>query len=422
MGEGIKRRIVFILISFCITVCLLSRCATFYTSHNSVFGPVKSPQNVWCELSFNDFAFTVPNFYQRNYSGFPVKAPWGKIDTLPNSPSVHTKNQIVGISYFNNTRQIWIAEKPFHFKLINKVILSYDIDTGEWKTFSNEISPSNFAIHDLVISETGDVFALTINPEASYYSKNVSLSKYDEAKQAFVALANSDLPIRNLNKYNDTYLLPEKDGSIWIVRESDAIYRYDLASETLHEVIGIAEHGIITQAIWAPSNQILLYFPTWANGFTGTELVLFDIDRMALSEIGFQIKDIRQAWLFYDSNDNLWIGAFGKLGENNKWHQFLPFPGILRRAGGDNHYISFYFTPPKAIYESSDEKLWFSMDTLYDSPTFRTGMAWYDRNTKEGCWFAGGNTSIIEDDEGYMWLLANGALYRANLSDIDGRP
>ncbi len=425
MDKGKKIRIiVLILILLLITICLLSRCAAFYTAHNSAFGPVKSPKNVQCEHSFNDFAFTIPDFNQSNYSGysgFPIEAPWKKIDDLPNSPSIFTENQIKGVSYFNNSRQIWIAERPIRFKLINKVILSYDIDTGEWKTFSNAIGLGNYAIYDLTINKSGDVFGLIVNAKASYYSKNVALCRYDEAKQKFVPLAKSDLPLRDLDNYSDIFILPEKDGNIWIVRANDAIYRYDLALGTLYEVISIAERGFLAQAIWTSSYQILLYFPNRVGGYSEKDLVLFDTQSSEFIEIEFQNKTIYQSRLFYDSNDNLWVGAFGKLDTDKKWRQFLPFPGILRRSGIYDHHILLFFNPPHVTYESSDEKLWFTMYPIYDSPTYRTGLAWYDPNTKEGCWSASGTSSIIEDHEGYMWLLANGALFKAKLSDIDGR-
>jgi hypothetical protein len=62
------------------------------------------------------------------------------------------------------------------------------------------------------------------------------------------------------------------------------------------------------------------------------------------------------------------------------------------------------------IIESSDGTLWFEkfMDT---SGAFGQGTGWFDPETGEGCRFTIEATSIVEDSNQTLWIVADEILY-----------
>ena len=61
--------------------------------------------------------------------------------------------------------------------------------------------------------------------------------------------------------------------------------------------------------------------------------------------------------------------------------------------------------------ESTDGRIWFHIARSDEWKTIRSGTAWFDPVTREGCWFTSEAGPLAEDPAGNLWLLIDGVLY-----------
>jgi hypothetical protein len=74
-----------------------------------------------------------------------------------------------------------------------------------------------------------------------------------------------------------------------------------------------------------------------------------------------------------------------------------------------------YYSPPDPFLESSDGRVWFRIDRSGDWHTLRSGIAWFNPATREGCWFTNEGTQIQEDPQQNLWMVINDTLYKYDL-------
>jgi hypothetical protein len=104
------------------------------------------------------------------------------------------------------------------------------------------------------------------------------------------------------------------------------------------------------------------------------------------------------------------MGVMGWRTALGKWVKFNPYMNeymLMNEIQG----LSRFYLPPRIVYESSDGRLWFILDRTEEWKTLRSGIAWYDPNTNEGCWFTTDGFNIVEDDNDQLWILTGKDLY-----------
>ena len=125
--------------------------------------------------------------------------------------------------------------------------------------------------------------------------------------------------------------------------------------------------------------------------------------------------------LYIDNDQQLWTGIFGWFDKDFTWNAFHP--EIDQYVVVDKTIALWrYFLPASLIFESSDGRLWFAIPSNSGSANLRSGMAWFDPITKEGCWFSSQGTRIVEDGDQSLWMTAGQSLYYLNLEPREWKP
>jgi hypothetical protein len=116
-----------------------------------------------------------------------------------------------------------------------------------------------------------------------------------------------------------------------------------------------------------------------------------------------------------DGAGNLWLNdAYAWRTPEGDWQTFHPAPYKYWWYQEIRQYWRYY-SPPDPFLESFDGRIWFRIDRSNDGKNLRTGIAWFDPNTKEGCWFTSESARILEDLQHNLWMVVNGELYKYEL-------
>ncbi len=256
------------------------------------------------------------------------------------------------------------------------------------------------------------------------------ISVYDEISQKFKPLIFPEaLPPDTGKEYFERYF-DQKHEIFWFFQEKGTpydgispgytIYSADPNSLTTRKRAE-TEPGYMSSKAIAPDGTI--YFTLLRDG-KGWDQSRFDIYRFdpktnsidivprTTSDGVYLISLHSFPDVFVDSKGNLWAGAQGFRTSNGVWYQVLPSPILVSPVGEwVTDYGYYSIDDPMFVMESSDGRLWFSL--------IHQGMIWLDPNKGEWCWFTTYQSNIVEDLNGNLWMIANGALYQYPAKDRD---
>lgn len=411
-------------LDFLLIVAIAYGCSTFPGKYgNSRI--VDNPQKFNCPQSFDEFAFGLPTFEGLTEQEYiPIPAPWKKISHVPDINQLYRWDHIETISYLEGKTQLWILDtyatfynNPSFFE--TEFIQVYEVETDKWSVVPTAIEGTSLRVSSLLTYRDEIVLGVLSSANPNDGPNRLVLARYDLKEARFKVMQESLLPQKDNDNRRQVFALSNETNGVWIIRENDSIYFFDINKQELMELASIKEIEIIKSAQLVNNNQIYFLTYSWSDN-SQKQVYYFDIESLMMHAVDLPEKALSNSrGIYVDSDNVLWVGVFGNLQQNGDWTDFHPnINRFIRYSKRFDHFWTFY-QPPIPVFESSDGKLWFVMEKLPDPPTLLSGIAWYDPNTNEGCWFTDAGSAIVEDKYQNVWIISNTELYRLNLNELD---
>lgn len=406
-----------------LTVIAIMLIALFYYYHNlSVLQTLSYPLNDdQCIDSFDTFAFTTPN-RDKPEQEFVFPLPQWHIESkLPNIQST-TEYEVVAIRFIGNNQEIWISSNvqdvvDYSTKR-NDSFLRCHLDTQTWDEIQAQIENTEISVENIYKSNDNSVWGLSLIGDPNVFqSRKVIYSVYNENLHLFEEMAILELPdegsrhdeLNNSVTQADEIILDPQD-KFWLLTGEDIIYSFDPINQKLKSYGSLENMGDIHDLLYAPDGS--LYFSTSKSGKgavfqfipTTGEIISIDLPYGSL----FSARLI-------DHTGSIWLNdAYASLGSDKTWQELQPNP---MRYWWDQEISDYwrYYSPPDPFFESSDGRIWFRIDRSNNWKNLRSGIAWYDPNKREGCWFTSEGAKILEDTQQNLWMVLNNYLYTYKL-------
>lgn len=379
-----------------------------------------------CRSSFESFAYGVSPEGQLDFFAYPTPA-WTlaasvPMDILSELPTVENAQprisaRIVADRVYNNQYELWVSLGVRLSDYSDSFFAIYRPATNEWEAIPKSVQDPNLFIQTLFVTPDGAIWGSNQwwdrTPPA--LSSVPVLSQFNEVTRQFELASNAPMvPVPTPETpwgVPSPKILLDKQGDFWIFNAGSSIYRYDSTtdmSEQKADLQEIAPRGVEEIAL-APDGTIYFY------NYIGFEYP--DLSDDAVFQYLPQTNQIipitlpEERWpdfkgLYVDSRNWLWLGMVGYRDEVESWH-------LLHTAVEEYFDLSgreFVHSAPIIQQETPDGRLWVYLD-LVDFG--RSGLAWYNPITKEGCSIPLSGR-IFEDMNDYVWVGYGdqGQLYR----------
>lgn len=342
---------------------------------------------------------------QKPQRTFPPSS-WQKEASLPEDIADDITDFVV------NGESVWLssynARKVYRYSQTTQTWKSYD-------TISNTPTiPKNF-----FVSRSGKLWFIDTYNFDDHAKKEYPLFGYFNATtDQFEFISDQEnLLTRGMTGISlSNHYIEDPTGKIWFFgqkpnSEEVGLYSFDLvtnkAEKYLSLRIGYPYEGPIVASngdIWfynGKDEHLSIYSPTTNqvkpyNGLPG------------FKRIGGHI-------LYLDRNNRLWVGNKGWLDFMNPnepiWFEILASPVFVTDQGNfitDNPEglrSKYGIELPYNILQSSNGWYWFSLPN---------GIVRLDPQKEEWCKITTGSSSVIEDQEGNLWIIVFGSLYKSN--------
>jgi hypothetical protein len=395
-------------VSIVIFMTLFAGC----NKRNILFGKDNTITNEVCIPPIMKFSYPIATYdVNKEISNEEIlpSYPWEKVTVFPIIDS--KKNDAGNIFYSvkgsreeDGYQEIWILERDNRIisgeRIDIRNYIVFRLDTLEWRRIA---IPDN-SMDDIFFGENNQMWEINWNDTYS------PISFYDEKKEKFLPDPNSKLLVDLLNKKdskNENFYVNNHDGILWILASEDGIYRYEFQNGELEKMIELDEGRIVTATI-SPSDDIyfirtLSYEKTDGKIYVyspETDVInSFDVPQDGLYSDGSVISNI-----MVDKQYRLWISSVLWRDENGIWNKVISPPEFITdtnlELAGQNQYKIIPFS---VTYSSSDGNVWFNgVDG-----TFRA-----NPDTGFWCWVTTQHSTVLEDNQGYLWMAAGDGLYK----------
>lgn len=396
------------LISALIAIALFTGCAIDYelkSSKETINCPIKS---------FNEFAYLSVD------KSLPIEKilpgePWHMESSIPSEENTSDRVKLARTK--DGSEEIWIFQAPRHDgrTLIKDAFFAiYYPKSKTWKEVPAQIEDTDLIVVDLFMTNDRDIWGKIGNyqdrQDPPYPDTVPVLSKFNESTQIFEAATGGlDIPIVEEERglIGAPEIILDEQDVFWIFAQRDGIYRYDPQTQMTSRQADLPNNNMdVMQIALSPDGSI--YFKDVHPYETDNFLYQFDpktseITVLEVTEIPWRYA----SGMLVDRQGQLWLGSFGYMDKNEKWHFINPsFMDI-----SEERSVSF----PALVFESSNGLLWFRNYT--DNQLIGDGMAWYNSETGEGCMFTNIASHIVEDANKQLWMVADGNLYRYPLEE-----
>lgn len=383
-----------------------------------------------CIASFEDFAYSIPNFASYQPKGLS-HSEWKMVAEVPDiTTDTDIWSSVSATRQVNGDTEVWVQHHPRANLYVEEEAREYkfhvfQVNKQEWKTVSAEIGDSHLFVDKLFVRSDGTLWGRNIWSFISDMSNQPILSKYnDETGKFEVVEATREIPngtkdadpyTGDLPQWAETFLDPQ--GVFWFVVEKDAIYSFDVPSQTVKRHADLS-NIYVDDAYQSTNGKIYIWrypdnpaysMPSFKLG--EGEILRFDPETGLMEAIASpEIYWPNAGNLWIDSADRLWMGAIGWRDLNGTWHEIYPRPFLYFANMNTGNFR--WGSPAKIVFESSDGRLWFRRIIDEDADW---GMAWLDPQTMQGCWFTSEYTDIVEDQDHNLWMVVNRKLYKLQL-------
>ncbi len=362
----------------------------------------------YCALTFSDFAYNGPRDFSEPL--MLPQYPWEKEPALAAflNENHYELIEIGAVHQVNDYAVLWLRAKQNQ----KTIWLAFSPETGQIRVYDGTlfIEDQEMFVSSIYISSYGDIWGLLqrVYPlSASHYPL---LAKLNLETRQFILPPDSPM---STSSTSSTIVF---DGDIfWLFIEKDGIFRYIPQQSRLIEIIDM------------PSLDRVLYTAVGIDGSIYYQTALqqppiYHLNEESIFRYDSQTDTVHaigspeEIWplnrgLFVDNSGRLWIGSIGYWTPEGNWH--LLYTSV---EDYNNLPIQYHWASPEPVFESSDGKLWFS--NFWDGGYNFQGTAWYNPETGEGCMFTNSASTLQEDSQQRIWMVTQGELYRARLSDL----
>ncbi len=403
------------LIGYCLIMTLLfSGCNNFVKD---------TPCFDTCLGSFKRFAYGAPE--KRTQLELDALKEWKEKPTQPWKmetalPIIQTDRTILsevsGSRFYDGKQEIWIKRSTAGtvFDYEEETFVRYVIyypDTGKWDSVSAEIRDGEIIADHLYITSDGAVWARNdwdsikgvVAPILSRFNEESSRFEFVEALYGFP----------NYDGGYQTRVILDHNDVFWIFMPKDAIYSFDPVTSEVKRQYALSGDVILDIALTADNNFYILWSLTFSASLAEDSISYFDTRNNELHPITLP----KRRWpafgdILVDRQGRLWGDSIGYRDSDGTWHLIYPNPAkhffysrVLPFELWENAHI---------FMESSNGWLWYERSYM----TSNSGLAWFDPESGEGCWFTTeGDFELIEDDQQIMWLATRDALYKYPLME-----
>lgn len=371
-----------------------------------------------CILPLETFAYNVNADTGNPIPGvnvhvFPLP-PWQVETNLPSlSDDVRMLSYLSATRTINGNREIWILRKNvssdldpdqeiYHFAV-------YQPDLRTWKLIPAEVDGENIHVSSLYVLPDGSLWGknegqIPPGPDPLYPPL---FSKFNEVTERFELVEETKgIPVFD-SKGNRSKIVLGVDGVFWILMSDDAIYSYNPMTTEIQSHVEIPDFNVYDAAIDAQNNLFVSYFDGYGNLMADMALYQYSSETGEFTEILLGKLEPYPSFqnLYVDHSGRLWLGGVAWREPNGDVYQILPSPVFVTNV--------FYMVgmlrwqPPYVLMESSDGRLWFRSDN---------GLVWADPLAGDWCWFTTEQSNIVEDEDHVLWLIADGKLYKYDLT------
>ena len=359
--------------------------------------------------------------------------PWKIVSEVPFDVHQGLENEwrqvrIAGIK----GKEIWVFER-YKQDIMNQNYNYYifNTQTSEWKKVKNDFTFEgsqriDYYISELLITENGNVWG--VNLLGGEKDSLPLLSFYDEHQKKF-AIDNKSEIINTIDLRGGNFDIAfNPKGILWIMKDGDGIYQYELASGNLKkmatledgwvrgtrvgrdgEINFILTKSVLTEdnnGIYLQDSQINVYFPD------KNEFLSFPIPREGLTEG----NSVPLAYNF-DEDGRLWIENRVYRDIDGQWYKIISNPNFITDNWNERILIEESFDADRqynldsfySISSTSDGNMWF----IGEEGTFRA-----NANNGSWCWVSTEKSIVLEDGIGNLWMLAGESLYKRPLDEL----
>ncbi len=359
-----------------------------------------------CLHSFQRFAYEGPRDPDETLQA-PLP-PWKPVPEVMNT-SIDTDVSILDVVFAHShldQPELWISGSSGDQLLW----MIYSPQTSKIKFVSREIDGTDLLVHNLYVDSQGTLWGSLLLEPTSHAKTVPVLSRFNESQRRFELIEDMLEVPSTQPGFDEASIVQTSDGILWILVSNDGLYAFKPDTQTFRKRADLT--GIDPLQATAAVDDTL-YFSTSLGdpreqGYATLQQVRMYQFIPQTDEL-IQVE-LPQNWpsysgLHFDHERRLWLGVVGFRDEDEKWNLIYPDPERFIRSP-----LILSRTMPTLVFESSDGRLWYT--NWWDGGIWDHGTAWFDPKTGEGCMFTNMASSIVEDSEGHLWLVANSTLYK----------
>jgi hypothetical protein len=415
------------LVIFTLWVALLFQSGC--TSQINITQPITNlPQGAEkCIDSFDNFAFSTPDISQPPEQELILpSSPW-RLESAAPIITMLKDGEVAATSTIGNRTQVWVRSAPESFADAStgqptRFIL-YSTDTHQWQEVPSRVANlENIFVDHLIVTNDQEIFGKNMWLGQSPMDSIPALSKFNDSTKQFEVVQETE-GILSAGKvsasdwYYSSPIVVDLSGTFWFFVSGDAVYSYQPHSPMLKKYATLHEMRNISETALGPDGSIYLYSIEGANPYEFDEEKLnkFDPRTQEMSQIQRPPTKWPKFWnILVDHSGRLWTGVYGWQEKTGEWKKFHPKTEIYIQIN-KIYDLYDYYSPPTISLESSDGRLWFENPYFNNVKSYKSGLAWYNPSTNEGCWFTTAGTNILEDASQTLWIYFNGSLYKLRL-------
>jgi hypothetical protein len=375
-----------------------------------------------CIDSFDIFAYSWPDPTTPSLDTVLPLEPWLEIAVLPDMSQVpwpYNEFYVEAIRSSADSTEIWLATFDGKFHRAEEAmyyqIIVYQLEMGTWKFISAATGDPKIHVGKVFITEDGSIWGQNSWDFNSEEDEMPTLSRYNRKTEVFEIEQKSMVSTHRQGKRSGhpPDVLVYLDSLFWVFAHQDAIYTFNPDERKITRQINLP------MIVWdiAPAPDGSIYFdtaPVWEHGIIIEEHKLrrFFPEKGEIITLEFPSKLWPPYWkMLVDSHDRLWLDAIGWQSSNGNWHRIYPNPFLYWFKIATNSKYAWKNPTAEILIQSIDKRLWFRKYDLKERSDTR-GVAWYDPQTGDGCWITTEPAIVKEDQQGNLWMVAGGKLYK----------
>lgn len=399
-------------------------CSCSFEKRIQIQEPLTARANETCIDSFDNFAFSTPGIDDPLQETFLPGTPWQEENILP--PEAQDREyQIGAVRTLSDDIEIWL--QPYHpggfYPSGTALLYNYwvfNTKSRDWRKISSQAAESKVFVDRLFVTRDGEIWGRNVWDETDHLTNSPALSRLNDLSNRFEPAAETSKipngvfisPSNVTPRWVWGTILLDTNNIFWFFVIHDGIYSFDPVGLSVKRHIPLENISEITQLALSPDGSIYILTTTGDYLLNTGQIYQFFPGNNSIEPISPKQVDWPAAnSILVDHKDRLWLGVFGYRSPDEKWVPFHPKIEEFNRLNQNLPLWRFY-QPPMILMESSDSRLWFSIPRSEGWKTLRSGLAWYDPGTNQGCWFTTEGSNVAEDAQRNLWLLARSKLYR----------